>query len=51
MMDFSQATQSYNMNRHIASWEADSDVTTALRHILSAGVIISISTLQMITSP
>ena len=42
-MDFSQATQSYNIFRHMANWEADCDVTTALRQIFSAGVIISSS--------
>lgn len=46
MMDFSQATQSYNMYRHMDSWEADCDVTTELRQIFSAGVTISSSTLQ-----
>ena len=45
MIDFSQATQSYNMDRHMESWAADCAVCTVSRQIFSAGVTISTSTL------
>lgn len=46
MIDFSHATQSYNMDIHMDNWAADWAESTASRQIFKAGVSISTSTLQ-----